>query len=365
MTLDEKLLKNDERAIYALRALYRRYGYTQFKMSKFEEYDLYVRNKSFLVSDHMITFTDTDGRLLALKPDVTLSIVKNVKNCDEGLCKLYYNENVYRSSGEERGIREIMQVGLECIGDIDDYAIYEVLSLAAESLALISGDYVLNVSDVRILLSVLNATGLSPAGKAQALKCVSEKNAHGITAICREEGVDGTALVRLASVSGALDTVLPVLREIACEDNAAVIEEFLSTVRRLEEGGRKNKIRVDFSVISDTKYYNALVFKGFVNGIASAVLSGGEYDNLMAKMGKKAKALGFAVYLDLLERFSDEDSEYDVDVLLLYGESTPVDKLASKVVALTDKGERVLAVRKIPEDITYRQLVSLTGEEEK
>ena len=75
--IDEKLLKSEERAIFNLRSLYRKYGYAPFKMSKFEEYDLYVRNKDFLVSDRVITFNDTNGKLMALKPDVTLSIVKN------------------------------------------------------------------------------------------------------------------------------------------------------------------------------------------------------------------------------------------------------------------------------------------------
>ena len=75
--MDERLLKSEEKAVFALRALYESYGYLPFKMSKFEEYDLYATNKEFLVSDRIITFNDTDGKLMALKPDVTLSIVKN------------------------------------------------------------------------------------------------------------------------------------------------------------------------------------------------------------------------------------------------------------------------------------------------
>ena len=78
--LNEKILRNDEKAVYNLRSLYRRFGYSRFKMSKFEEYDLYVRNKDFLISQGIITFTDTNGKLLALKPDVTLSIIKNSKD---------------------------------------------------------------------------------------------------------------------------------------------------------------------------------------------------------------------------------------------------------------------------------------------
>ena len=132
--LDEKIFRNDEKAIYNLRTLYRRFGYTRFKMSKFEEYDLYVRNKDFLISDGIITFTDTNGRLLALKPDVTLSIIKNAKDVKGAVEKLYYNENVYRISQDSHSFKEINQTGLECIGDISIYDICEVLYLAVKSL---------------------------------------------------------------------------------------------------------------------------------------------------------------------------------------------------------------------------------------
>ena len=71
MTMDAGVLRSDEAAVFSLRSLYREYGYSRFKMSKFEEYDLYVKNKDFLVSEGVITFMDNDGRLLALKPDVT------------------------------------------------------------------------------------------------------------------------------------------------------------------------------------------------------------------------------------------------------------------------------------------------------
>ena len=75
--LDENLLRSEEAAVFRLRDLYRRHGYLPYRMSKFEEYDLYVRNKDFLVSDRVITFNDTNGKLLALKPDVTLSIIRS------------------------------------------------------------------------------------------------------------------------------------------------------------------------------------------------------------------------------------------------------------------------------------------------
>ena len=84
MDFDWSILRSGEQTIYRLRGLYEKYGYRRFKMSKFEAYDLYVRNKDFLVSDRMITFTDARGVLMALKPDVTLSILKNTREGEPG-----------------------------------------------------------------------------------------------------------------------------------------------------------------------------------------------------------------------------------------------------------------------------------------
>ena len=63
-----------------LATLYDGYGYRRYKMNKFEQYDLYAGNKDFLQSAQVITFTDTNGQLMALKPDVTLSIIKNSRD---------------------------------------------------------------------------------------------------------------------------------------------------------------------------------------------------------------------------------------------------------------------------------------------
>ena len=119
------ILRSEEKAIFKLRNLYESYGYRPFKMSRFEEYDLYTRNKDFLVSDSIITFTDTNGVLMALKPDVTLSIIKDSTDITGSVKKVYYNENVYRVSKGTQSFKEIVQTGLECLGDVDEYIICE------------------------------------------------------------------------------------------------------------------------------------------------------------------------------------------------------------------------------------------------
>ena len=290
--INEKLLKSDERALLTLRSLYRAYGYLPFKMSKFEEYDLYVRNKDFLVSDGIITFTDTAGKLLALKPDVTLSIIKN--GVDEKGCrqKVYYNENVYRTSGETRQYKEIMQAGLECIGDVGVYELFEVLLLAAKSLASISEDYVLEISHMGILSGLLDDVSADAAFRSEIAKCVKEKNAHEITAIGNKYGIPEEKLSPLCEFVGIYGEPKRVIERLTplCKNEASVAAlDVLKTIESLFEGREEAKnIRFDFSTVNDMNYYSGIVFGGYLDGIPESVLSGGQYGRLMAKMGRRA-----------------------------------------------------------------------------
>lgn len=77
----------------------------------------------------------------------------------------------------------------------------------------------------------------------------------------------------------------------------------------MEKSGLAQNLRIDFSILNDTNYYNGIIFKGFIDGIPQSVLSGGRYDSLLSRLGRKQGAVGFAVYLDGLDRlFSDTDT---------------------------------------------------------
>lgn len=306
MNIDTSVLKTDEIAVFKLRSLYGSFGYTKYKFSKFEEYDLYAGNKDFLVSDNVITFTDTDGKLLALKPDITLSIIKNAALKDDELRKVYYNENVYRVSKGTGSFKEIMQVGLECMGKIDNYCIYEVLLLAAKSLENISDSWALDVSHLGILSAALDIAGAKGETRKKLTACIGEKNLHEIKAICEKEGLKSETIIKLLSACGRADKILPILADMSEGRCIPAVEQLYNIMTALEKLGYEDKIRVDFSAVSDINYYNAFVFKGYIDGMADSVLSGGQYDNLMRKMGKKAGAIGFAVYLDALEGAADD-----------------------------------------------------------
>ena len=341
----------------ALGKLYESFGYLRFKMNKFEEYDTYVENKSFLTSDNVITFTDTNGKLMALKPDVTLSIVKNSKD-EPGIAKkVYYNENVYRVASGNGSFKEIMQSGLECVGDVGSYEISEVIGIALESLRVLSEECVLDVSHLGIVSAAMNIAGLSEVGKNKMRALFAGKNVNGAEALLEEEGAaeEGKKLIlSLMRIGGSPKAAIPAL--FALSEN----EEYLSCVKELEEvlsvAGGEN-LRVDFSVMNDMRYYNGVVFQGFVKGVARPVLSGGQYDLLLKKMKRSSKAIGFAVYLDEIEE--EADSALDVDVLILFREGESVQRIAEAVRAERAKGKKVIAEKKIPSFLRYGEVKEL------
>jgi len=340
-----ELLKQEEKAIFALRELYQRYGYSRFKMSKFEPYDLYMQNKDFLVSDGIITFTDTDGTLMALKPDVTLSIVKNFRTESAPVQKVHYSENVYRIAGASHTYREIMQTGLECLGDVGLYEICEVILLAAKSLRTISERFVLDISHMQIVRDLMDRLSLPYDQKAQALQAIADKNEDALSAY--------PLLQELLMTSGPMAQVLPKLEAYADPD---ALKQLHVIYTLLEQNHLADHVQIDFSIVNDMNYYNGIVFRGYVEGIPTGILSGGQYDKLMTKMGKNAGGIGFAVYLDQLERLDQTQKQYDMDIVVLY-EEDDVLALSKLADSLSADGSSVLLVKKMPENLRYRRLM--------
>jgi ATP phosphoribosyltransferase regulatory subunit len=356
-------LNTQERVSQQLRGLYRTYGYRPYKVSKFEEYDLYAQNKDFLSGEQILTFSDTNGHLMALKPDITLSIIKNTRD-DRQTRKVFYTENVYRVPRNAYGFQEIMQTGLELIGQIDLYAMSEVLMLAARSLEMISTRYVLDLSHMGILMGILG--DIEPTLAGQLLNAMGEKNAHTVTALCQQNAVDDQTrqlLETLCRLSGPAQQILPALLALPLPDTSRQAAQELSSLCQLLALSGSYGINIDLSVVNSTDYYNGLIFRGFVDGVADCLLSGGRYDHVLNRMGKSGGAIGFAVYLNELERFFSQPAAYDVDTLLVYEPEDDPAQVVRTAQALIQAGQTVRVQPRGQTDITCRKKLTLDGKE--
>ena len=328
MIIDQNILKFEEKVIFTLRSLYSNFGYKQFKMSKFEEYDLYSKNKDFLVSDGVITFNDTNGKLLALKPDVTLSIIKHSSGNNGVTEKYYYNENVYRISETSHTYKEIVQTGLECIGDIGKNELFEVTELALKSLENISDKYVLHLSDIGLLNLLLSEYGIGEDVKPQVFTSISEKNSGTLKSLLDDQSFK--AINTLIQSFNSFEDSICSLKSIAkSEISKAAVSQLDDICKYLSSKGYKNNITIDFSISKNDSYYSGLIFKGFISGLSSHILSGGQYDKLMKRMNRNCGAVGFAVYLDSIERINDDNTDDGFINIAL-----PKGRLGEKVYAM-------------------------------
>ena len=365
MDLKQAELRPEEQVTLKLRGLYERYGYKKYKMSKFEEYSLYSENKDFLAGDKIITFTDLDGRLMALKPDVTLSIIKNSNISEDTAEKAYYLENVYRESKDSRNFKEINQMGLELIGALDDYGITEVLSLAADTLAAVSPDYILEFSHMDYVVALLGSLDISEQAKFKFLRLIRARNVDGIRKTAAAESLTAEqqeALCAVPSLYGDVKQTVEKARKYACNETMnSALDQMLAIYDGLCEAGVAEKIQADLSIVNDIDYYNGIIFNGYVKELAGRVLAGGQYDRALKRMGKKGKAIGFALYLNDINSLAKKKAEYDVDAVVIYDEGTPISEVAGAVKRLQANGMSVFAAKKEPEDIRCRNIYELSG----
>lgn len=322
MKIDPERLRKEERIAMELCCLYRMRGFTEYRMGAFEEYSVYMENKNFLASENMAVFAGADGKLYALRPDVTLSVVKNAKanGCTE---KYFYNEKVYRLEKGSRSYKEVSQIGAEIVGTVDRAAEAEIVVLIKKTLAAAGGRSSLDLSHMGYVNGLCAALCASGAAQEELISFLREKNVHDFERYAEKTGIErekADIFKEVIRLRGEPKRALKRAKELSLnEEMRAAADELLSLTELLEELGAAREISVNFSIANNADYYNGLIFNGYVEGVPKAVLSGGRYDLLAQKFGKKAQAIGFALYLGELGAYLKEDAE-KTDVLLLYRE---------------------------------------------
>lgn len=351
-------LPTEDRLPLELSKLYEQFGYQKYCMSKFEEYGFYSDNRDFLSTDGIIAFNNSAGKLMALKPDITLSIVKNARTLPHTNARYYYGENVYRISEDTHDCKEIKQCGIELLGDIDSHATAEIVLLALKSLEKIDSNFTLIISHIAFVSSALEDAGIIGEKRRMILSFIKRKNRHDLIRWCSENGVDEqitNRLIKISSISGSLSDVLPTLKELITGDKTAnAYNELLNLYNALNELDIYKNLRLDLSVLNHLDYYNGILLQGYVKNASAPVLSGGRYDNLAKKIRGDGGAFGFAVYLDGLNLHYPNKGEFDCDAVIIYEQSDT--NLLSTVNDMCQKGKKVRVEHKIPEGIKAKKI---------
>ena len=339
-----KNMSKKDLVLLNIRKMYDSYGYKKISLPSFEEYDLYNENKDF-IDRNVLTVMSPNGKLLALRPDITLSVAKKVSK-DQSLkySKIYYQENTYNLT-KYVGYEEDEQLGIELIGKESTFLDFEIINLAVKSLDIINKKSMIVLSHAGFISSVFENFDLEYETKEQILDCINRKNSHDIQKILkRNEHISENVkklIYKIPELSGNLENIEKELLKYEINGNTKkILSELKQLNSLLMKFYKKSKIIFDFSVVKNLNYYNGIILQGYIEGFPNVILTGGRYDKLFEKFGVDTGAVGFAILTDGLKGYYKDTDKKDFEVLIAY-DNSDFEKLVEIVNDFQKKGLRV------------------------
>lgn len=291
---------------------------------------------------------DVDGRLLALRPDMTVPIARlyAARMAHEpGAKRFRYEAQVFREHESLRGqSRQFTQLGIELVGVGGPVADAEVIAVFADALAAAGlRDFTIVAGDVAILLALIDATGLGDSWRAQMLAAAHDRNLvafDGLAASAPERIAD--ALREVVRLRGGVEAIGRCREIVEPLVGGREVARFAAMWELLEAAEAAGRVLADFGIIRSFDYYTGLVFEAYVPGLGVALGGGGRYDDLLSAYSAPAPAAGFAIGL---ERLSIALADQGVSVPVPPA-PVPVDGPATRAFAEAARrratGERVI-----------------------
>lgn len=295
-----------ERISAAVRDLFSSRGYAPIETPTLEVMD--VMRAGGHMTGVPFKFFDSQGDLLAMRPDVTLQVARMCATRlagQPGPFRFRYQQRVFREAeGQMRAAaREVTQIGVECIGPSGAEGDAEVLQLFCEALETAGvDDFTISVATVGVLRALLAASGASSTWANAVLDAFHSSNFVELDLLtgadCPVPPVFAQALRALPRIRGgreAIDEARALVAPLGCEDGLDDLEGMCDL---LDAAGVGARVRIDFSVMSSFDYYTGIVFEAYAPGLGSPLGSGGRYDNMVGVYGEDRPAAGFAFFLE-------------------------------------------------------------------
>lgn len=309
----------------AAREVFARHGYHVVQPPMFEYYDVY--DAAVTKAENMFKFFDNNGRMLALRPDLTTSVARiaATKPLGELPYRIAYSGSAFRNdetfSNDRR--REFSQAGIELIGNGGTDADAEVIEIAIEALLKFGvKDFQIDMGHADYYKGLAEIAGLGPIVSDKLRANINDKDFVAIEGIL--DGIDideklKEVFMELPKMFGGIETAVAAAKNpIIGEKSRAALENLISVYEILKGKGLDKYISTDLGMVPNLDYYTGIIVKGFAKGVAFPICSGGRYDNLTEKFGKALPATGIAIGIervmtalsDIRERNDENASEY-------------------------------------------------------
>ncbi len=282
----------------------KRFGFELYDGPPLEGLELYIEKSGPEIVNQLFNFTDKGGREVALRPEMTPTLVRMVGARIKGMARPVRwasMPQLFRYEKQQRGrLREHFQLNMDIIGEESVLADADLLAAALDVLRILGlgpHDVVARISDRRLLQGALLEEGLREADLPTAYNVI-DKIEREPREVLRERLTQlGLDTARAERILGLTDLSLAALRAQygGNERMAPVLDRLDDYFRAIGDLGFGDWVVFDMKIVRGLAYYTGIVFEIFDRkGELRAICGGGRYDSLFASLADvDVPALGF------------------------------------------------------------------------
>jgi len=304
-----------KKAVEIFNKVYEELNYSEIMTPTIEYYDVFNFNGQPIPQEMMYKMTESGGKLLVLRPDSTTPIARVVSTKlkdNHDFLKIYYNQNVFRTSGGYSGKKsEIIQSGVEIIGVNGIKTDIFFIETAIKILKSTGLNFKLEIGHVGFYKSIIDCMNLTNEEKETVRLYIEAKNTSEINNIEN----DKYEIIRMIPQLFGGYEVIEKARILAGNNQNAqnVLDYIYKLYTILEDAGYGEHIIIDLGIVHEIDYYTGLVISGYIEKIGENILAGGRYDHLIANFGFDLPAVGFAVNINLIAKALESSEKENIE----------------------------------------------------
>ncbi len=285
---------------HGMRQACARFGFGEVMTPTFEHSELFTLRSGQGIVDEMYVFKDKGEREMALRPEITASVIRffvNELSTAPRPLKLYYVGNCFRYENPQSGrYREFFQLGAELVGSKNPETDAEVIALAINCIRSAGLEtYVVRIGHIGILKALVNNEIKDPKVAAEVLRMIDKEDWDAMG-----DMFDARALPRqlfdkitaLADIKGEAE----LLNNLDQSEAADYLKEIFSVLKLygIEDA------QVDLGIVRGLDYYTGMVFEIDAPrlGAEKQILGGGSYTLSELFGGEPVFSTGFAIGID-------------------------------------------------------------------
>jgi ATP phosphoribosyltransferase regulatory subunit len=313
-----------------IRDLFRISGYYEIETPTIEFYDTFSAETDLTPQETMFKFFDQRGRILVLRPDATIPVARIAATKYKDMqcpLRISYIENTFRYNELGGGKqKEFTQAGAEILGVATPEADAEVIATAVNcARACGIEEFKIDIGQVDFFKGLMEETRLSAQDIEQVRILIDKKDFLGIEELVKKHDISSglkDLILKLPRLFGSIDVIDKVEKMPINKRSLAALANLRQVLEILEDYDLSEYISIDLGMVQSLNYYTGIIFRGFTHGVGFPVISGGRYDNLVEKFGRKCPATGFSLGINMvmmaLERQNTAVGKPAVESLISY-----------------------------------------------